>query len=209
MIKNTLLTFSLVILLVDSLNARENPFIPTQTYNEEKNMLLSPVVKEEETRTLDVVPADEPEEIIVTEEIKKDVIPIEEIVIEDKKIPLPTKKSINLKEIEKAFLKEAEYNLLTFVKLNILDDLFTVTTKYKLFKYFRVSKENKIVLDFFDPSKRVMFFTKHQTIDNHKYFKEIIMGNHPKKSFFRIVLIVKDSVHNYKINSRKATITRK
>ena len=187
MIRNSLFTVSLLMLLVSSLNARANPFVPTKEYNDEKNALLNPIVlqvenKDDGNRTVKIIHEDK-------EVIKK---PLEEIKITK---VVPVKKDEKPKEI-----KVYKYNLLSFVNINITDDIMNIKTKYKLIKNFVFKQENKLVFDF---AAKKRFYTKRETLSSHKDFKKIIIGAHPEYKYFRVVIVPKYKASNYKIIKKK------
>ena len=174
MIKNTLYTLSLSLLLITSLSARANPFIPTQEYMDAKNNLLYPQNIDDGDRTVKI--------------IHNEKKPLEEIIV--KKV-IPVKKTEKPKEI-----KTYKYNLLSFVNINIANDIMNIKTKYKLKKYFIFKQENKFVFDFVGKKR---FYTKRETLSSHKDFSRIIIGAHPEDYYFRVVVVPEYNSSEYKV----------
>ena len=186
MIKNSLIIISTLMLAVCLLNARANPFQPTQTYKEEKSALLkslnnSMINQKNDSRTIKLIPQDNPKNL-------------EEIIV--KKTVANSKK-----------IKTYKYNLLSFVKINIKNDIMNISTKYKLKKHFTIKEENKLVFDYIGKKR---FYTKRETLSSHKDFNKIIIGAHPRSCYFRVVIQTKSKVSNYKVHiNKKGLITIK
>ncbi len=211
MIKISSVTVSLLMLFVSSLEARLNPFEPTKTYLEEKEVLLNtpveikqePIVKKKKIEIpKDIIKKVEPI-VVKKEDITppvKEKKPAEEIILKEPiKIVVAdlntTKVVVKPREI-----KTYKYNLLSFVDMHITDDIMNIQTKYKLKQHFTLVEENKLVFDYIGKKR---FYTKRETLSSHKDFKKIIIGAHPEDYYFRIVIQTQEKVSKYKVTISK------
>ncbi len=196
---NNLLKAGLLIALVSTLSARSNPFVPTQTYIEEKESLVDPgeIIEpynpNDKGRTIKIMPEEEIKPIEKIEPIVEEIKPIEKIeeivfkeVIEDNNTSCVTAAP---KEI-----KIYKYNLIDFVNIDITEDIMNIQTKYKLKKQFVLEDEKKMVFDF---TSKKSFYTKRETLSTHKDFKKITIGAHPENKYFRVVIQVPDNLIEY------------
>ncbi len=231
----TIITLSLFAAI--SLQARENPFVPTNAYEEEKARIIeqnlldaqaaqeATYIKEMQKMMEDINPdgtlpknkakVQEPKEDIVTkDEVKKLIKKVEEKNAEK------TKKIVE-KEIEKVkqeqitkevvFVKpradvKAETKTikpLPYVEVIYTDDTISINTNYDMKKTFNLEKENKIIVDF-EATKK--FTTKKDMLDSEN-FKSIVIGNHEKKSFFRVVIKTSNKPSSYKMSKDDGLIT--
>lgn len=203
---NTIIKTSLLFLLVGNLSARDNPFIATKVFTQIQE---SSIIADEK-------PAIEPIRII---EIEEEIIPtikpvvIKPIQIEEPKLEevLITKTEIQdpiTKETVPVEIKSYKYNLLDFVKIDILSDIMSIDTKSKLITHFILKDENKIVFDFVGAQN---FYTKRESLSSHQDFKKLIVGAHPKYKYFRVVIQTSTDVKGYKTIVEKSgliTITK-
>ena len=192
MIKNSLVIIFTMFLGFTSLHARVNPFEPTQTFIEEKEALILSLAQVETVVKKEAEDANKTIEIasVVDKKLEKKpevMKPIEEIIIIKSKI-------------KPEVIKTYKYNLLSFVDLKIRKDIMSLSTKYKLKKYFKIKEENKLVFDFIAKKR---FFTQRETISTHKDFKKIVIGAHPEKKYFRVVIQTKEKLSKYNVNIDK------
>lgn len=225
--------------------ARENPFVATEAFEEEKNRLLERFAQEQEPKpeinilenvknvyvdesiqqtnniieeNKSVPPKEEPkiEPIIKTAESKIQkpqqqpkttpkpeqtiVQPEPTVVVE----PEPKQETIALvkptaevkKPVENIKLKdEAKYikTGLKFVTVKYYDNRIEISSPYKVFKKLNLEEEKKIVFDF---RADVNFFTKRLDL-NHKYFKQVAIGNHKSEGYFRVVVELKEPINKF------------
>ena len=205
MIINNLLKFSIAVVLVDTLSARENPFEETETYTEEKKVLTKKLefISMQPAQKLKIVSEDDANMIKVkdTDEVSvknnmltKNYPPAKEVILKEKKV---VKKQI--KETIKP---------LPFIDIKTNDKELVIHTKYKMKKHFNLEEENKIVIDY---TGKLHFYTKHNKLKLSPHFTNVSIGNHPKKSSFRVVIKTKDCPCKYKVSTNKAglvTISR-
>ena len=203
MMKNSILTIGLLVLLLNTLNARENPFIAVEnkaTQQPQMKLIGDPIEKPKA-------------KLVVTEKTIKEVSPksdlvllkkiVEEVLkdnkaIEEKKASIVKKKAIQKKKIRKKVVEII--NPIKSLKINIKKNTFTIKTKYKLKDYFILTDEKKIVIDF---TADINFYTYNHNVKLLSTFKKVTLGNHPENSYFRVVIITKDLASNYKLNIKE------
>lgn len=78
--------------------------------------------------------------------------------------------------------------ILPFLSIEYTDNSLDIHTKYKVFKKLYLPLENKLIIDFYGD---VTFYTKRHDLQAAN-FKKIILGNHKKEKFFRVVLVTKN-----------------
>ena len=138
-----------LVLFMSTLIARENPFIPTQAFLDEKAAIIEQ--KEQE---------------------------------------------INPKIL-------LEYKAHDFISIKIYDNHLKINTpNNKLFRHFKLLNENKIVLDFKKSNK---FLTSTKVI-NQGNISKIIIGDHPEKDFFRVVILINKDLSIYNLEYQKSNI---
>lgn len=79
-------------------------------------------------------------------------------------------------------------DILPFLSIEYTDNSLDIHTKYKVFKKSYLPLENKLIIDFYGD---VTFYTKRHDLQADN-FKRIILGNHKKEKFFRVVLVTKN-----------------
>lgn len=166
------------LLLTSMLLARENPFQPTQTYIESKNILLQEVKNNENTYSNE-------DNLLVSDETQYNEI--QEDTIETKQ---------NTQFLVKDGCKENyEFRLVDFIHISIDIDQITIQIdkKYPLINQDIHKDIQKFVFDF---KSNTSFYTKREPICNN-YFENISVGSHDKKGFFRIALKTSLDINNY------------
>lgn len=237
--------------------ARENPFVPTQEFEEEKNRLLERFLDKQD---LDIIKNDSKvyidESIVKKEETKikptptppKKVESVKEepkiqpkvaqtiqktaesksAIVEEKippKEPSQEKIALVKPQVES---KEAKENVtlksepkiqkesapsskniktgLKFLNISYTDNkVEIISSKYKVSKKLDIEAENKIVFDF---RAETNFKTKRFDLD-HKYFKQIAIGNHESEGFFRVVVELKEPISKFESTYSDEKVTVK
>ena len=205
MIKRFLITISMLMFLKISLISRENPFEPTKTYLEEKKELKLALEKENnKTKAIKSIMKQE----IVS---KKPTMTKQEIV--SKPVTISTIKQITIKLMEEIIVQKQKktkiykYHLLPFVDIHITNNIMSISTKYKLKKFFLLEEENKLVFDYVGKNR---FYTKREILSSHKDFNKVIIGAHPEDYYFRVVIVPAYNNSKYKvINNENGLITIK
>ncbi len=177
----SLLTYSLILLISTlTLNARENPFIPTQSYVDKKAEMVDESYIYEVTSQRD-------------DHMAKAMMksPKESMMMAD-----------NMES--EMMLANGRHNILPHIVLNISDETFTIMTKSQLLKKFDLNYKGtkKIVFDF-KSSKG--FYTKRANLGAYN-FKNLIIGAHPMDGFYRIAISVEDIPSNYDVMYEENTI---
>ena len=151
----------LLLIITSQTFARENPFSPTNSYNEEYARIIE----------------------------KKEVL---QEKLEEEKLQNELKNSFITNEI------------LPFVGITYNDTNLIINTDYTVLKKFTINKEKKIIIDY--KAKKKDFYTKKSNLDS-KNFKQISIGNHKKKNFFRVVIEVSEDIKAYNIDKQDSLIT--
>jgi len=94
-------------------------------------------------------------------------------------------------------------DILPFVNITYSNDKMEVSSKYEVFRKFTIEKSNKIVLDYHGST---FFQTKKQASDT-EYFEKVIVGNHIKEKYFRVVIVLKQKPGKYKVTYTDNLVT--
>jgi len=160
---------TLLIFIALSLFSRENPFEPTQEYNDKKNQLL------EQQKTT-----------IVKDEIK------ETEVIEVNQTNETISKIITLKDGCKNSYK---FTPLDFMEITLIKDKIrlVVDKKYPMINQDIHSDIKKFVFDF---KSKKSFYTIKESLCNN-YFKSFSVGSHFKRGYLRVVIETTKQLDQY------------
>jgi len=177
-----------------ALLARINPFEPVVKSEVIIPQQIEPIQIEEKITNLDdgnrtvQIRSAEVEKTIQ----KEKVIVEKECITEDKNITV-VEPIVKLKEPVQ--LVEKVYKPLPFLTLDLKKDQLQIDSreKYKIIKYFTIPDEKKIVIDF---SGYVKHYTKKDTFISQE-FDSFVIGNHPDKKFFRVVITTKKHPDEY------------
>lgn len=133
-------------------------------------------------------------------------------VLEDKKQKISLENAmteLNEEKIEVEVPKRMDVvvqesiDILPFVNITYSNDKMEVSSKYEVFRKFTIDKSNKIVLDY---HASIFFYTKKQISDT-EYFEKVIVGNHKKEKYFRVVIVLKDKPNKYKVTYTDNLVT--
>lgn len=197
-----ILTFVFIMVLGINLSARMNPFEATDTFNEKKEAYIHNERKKQaqeikilEDQRLAQLALIEKEDALRAEEEKKAAL------MKQKKL-----EKLKKKEIQKKPTYTEVFDLLSFAKIEIIDDTLyiKVDTKYKLVNQDILEKSNKFLFDF---SGDLSFYTVRGEI-KHKDFKSFAIGTHQEKKFFRVVIEPTNKILKYKehIDAKKGIV---
>jgi len=252
--------FLLFIFIVMSY-ARENPFVPTREFEEEKSRLFEKfldkqdldiikndsnvyidesISKKEETKVPAIVtPSTHTKKAESAKEEPKKVQPkigqniqkteeAKSVVVEEKPLPkepesekialvkpsdmpktakevIPLKDDAKTQKEAKVASKSIKTGL-KFLSISYTDNkIDVISSKYKVFKKLDIEDENKIVFDF---RANTNFKTRRFDLD-HKYFKQIAVGNHESEGFFRVVVELKEPINKFESTYSDANVTVK
>lgn len=93
--------------------------------------------------------------------------------------------------------------LLPFLSIEYTDTSIDINTKYKVFKKLYLPKDNKLIIDFY---AEVKFLTKRTGLESDN-FKKIVVGNHEKEKYFRVVLVTKNAPSKYELTYNQDLVT--
>jgi hypothetical protein len=199
------------ILLSLDLCARENPFEPTDTFIEiQKQYIITQENQEiERKRIEDEQIAEKLEQDLIenrlVEEKAKELLIVQNRLEEEKLEQEKIKQQLLKKIIEEKIIEEKleqekniKYDVLSFLNVITTTNTLTINVdeKYKLKNQIINHKNHKFVFDF---NGKIDMYTKRVKLE-HPYFKSITIGSHIKDNFFRVVVVLKDTISNYEEN---------
>ncbi len=206
-----------LVFLCTALLARENPFEPTNAYEEETARMIEineveedyDVEFQQEQQYVNEVyekmnkPEKEPEvktskpsNTVTKDEVKKMI----------KKAQKEAKPKVIIKEIIKEPEQQVVYvkprldvtlqkEILPFVKIEFDDEKIDIYSKYKVSKKITLPGKKKIVLDYMAKEN---FYTVRKKLESTN-FPKIIVGNHKKDKFFRVVIELANMPESYEV----------
>ncbi len=198
--------FILTLLVIGTpyLSARENPFEPTKTYEEELARMMEieedypaefqekdPSQYEQMSPVVEETPKVEP---------KKEVTPAPKVVTKPK---VPDENLVYVPLREKMFTKQAVISVLPGVEVSFEGKKLEIKSKYEVFQKFDLNDENKIILDF---RATTSFYTIRKDL-NSQYFTKLVVGNHKEEKFFRVALQLPASPKDYKVTYNDDIVT--
>lgn len=227
----TVFYFLISFLLVVGLNARENPFEPTDTYKEKQieylkelelekqreQKLQEEMEKQEQAmlqreKELEDLETKKQDELRRIEELKAQRAMLEKQQ-EQKLLEMKKQEEQKLLEIKKKKMAQKnKYNVLPFVHIDTTEDTLTlyVDTKFKLINQDILKDRKKMLYDF---KGYTSFYTIKKALDKSPAFKNFVVGTHKAKGFFRVVVELTDDPSNYieNVNTHegKVTITKR
>ena len=198
--------------------ARANPFEATDTFEIQRQQVLQERLDEKakqkqlKQEVLEQKQAQEEylklkqaqEERLKQEQAKQEIL--RQQLAEQKRQNLVKKE--RLEKISKSKCKtDFTLNILPFVTINSDSNNFQLKIKkpYKLINQDINRKKRKFIFDF---AGHASFYTKRKTMC-HPYFESLTIGTHLKKNFFRVVIVVRENILNYKetIDANNGTIS--
>ncbi len=222
----------LILLLIfsTSIIARENPFSPTNAYEEEAARMIEineteedyDVEFQQEQQYVNNIyekmnnPNEEKVDSTKADKTKLTEEKVQKMIKEAQKKSAP--KVIIKKIIEKpvepqqvVYVKPridvvAQRELLPFVKLEYDNEKIDIYSKYKVTKKITLPNKKKIVLDY---NAKEDFYTIREDLKSTN-FPKIAVGNHKKDKFFRVVVELADIPENYEVtyDNNKVTIVK-
>jgi FKBP-type peptidyl-prolyl cis-trans isomerase len=215
-----LLCIPLIVIATQSLNARENPFEPTKSYQDEVARMME--IEEDYPVEFQKKSANEYEqfhenELTIQEEApKKEEAKEETAKKEEKKeeksakkekaapkVVVPNENLVYVPLREQTYTKKAVIALIPGVEVEFEGRTLHIKSKYEVFQKFDLNDENKIILDF---RAQTSFYTIRKEL-NSQYFNKLVVGNHKEDKFFRIVLELPASPKDYKVTYNDNLVT--
>ena len=216
--------FTLLLILSTSLMARENPFAPTNAYEEEAARIVEMNEAEED---YDVEFQQEQQYVntmyekmnkVEDVEPKKKVTPKVKPALTEEKVKKMIKKAQKETEaktktiVKKVIVTEpkelqqvvyvkprldvvSEKEILPFVKIEYDNEKIDIFSQYKVTKKITLPGKKKIILDY---TAKENFYTKRENLDSTS-FPKITVGNHKKEKFFRVVVELSEMPENYEV----------
>lgn len=216
--------FTLLLVLATGLIARENPFEPTNAYEEEAARMIEineverdydvefqqeqqyiksvyeKMNKPEEPKVEAPKPMMEEKPALTEEKVKK-LIKEAQKQSEAKTKKIVEKAVEQPKEVQQVvYVKPRldvsyEKELLPFLRLSYDNDKMDIYSRYKITKKITLPGQNKIVLDY---ASNENFYTKREELQSTN-FPKIAVGNHKEEKFFRVVVELASAPENYQV----------
>ena len=219
--------FLILAFMVNLLFSRDNPFVPTQTFVDEKESILEtkniiPIKQNqniEKVEVLDIAKKDTKEDL--NADISKDIM-VHSKAIKERKSRKIIKPVITMITNNKSTDKIDTNNIdntpnvnssklikhtkpFPYLEVFEYEDSLVISSKYKILKKFMIYKPYKIAVDF-----QALVPEKSSVVRlNNSLFEKFVFGNHPKKGFFRIVMYPKENPYHYERTYTDYTITMK
>jgi hypothetical protein len=212
----------LLVFISSILFSRDNPFVPTQTFVDEKESIL-------ETKSTPTIASNTNiKKKQITNQINidtnADVNTEKDIMVSANKIkirkpkviskPINIKKNILPKNIKNDNINEEiisdEKTLINHIKpfpyLEVFEykNSIVIKSQYKIIKKFMLYKPYKIAIDF-----KANVPEQSKVVRLKSLFDKFVFGNHPKSGFFRIVMYPKENPYHYERIYTDYTITIK
>lgn len=213
-----LLCIPLIVIATQSLNARENPFEPTKSYQDEVARMMEieedyPV--EFQKKGDEAYEQFNENELTIEEESPKQASkedkkpepkkeePSKEVAKKELKVVVPNENLVYVPLREQTYTKKAVIALIPGVEVEFEGKTLEIKSKYEVFQKFDLNDENKIILDF---RAQTSFYTIRKEL-NSQYFSKLVVGNHKEDKFFRIVLQLPASPKDYKVTYNEDLVT--
>ncbi len=199
------LILTLLVIGTPNLSARENPFEPTKTYEEELSRMME-IEEDYPAEFQEKDPSDYEQMSPVVQEVAPKVEPKKEVVVKPKEVSKPKVPDENLVYVplrEKMFTKQAVISILPGVEVSFEGKKLEIKSKYEVFQKFDLNDENKIILDF---RATTSFYTIRKDL-NSQYFTKLVVGNHKEDKFFRVALQLPASPKDYKVTYDDDVVT--
>jgi len=161
------------------------------TQVKKKMIVVPPAPSEDKRMSLDSNKKEVLEEIKPTISLENAMTELSEEKIE---VQVPKRKDVVIEE---------SIQILPFVTVTYTNDKMEIDSKYEVFRKFIIEKSNKIVLDY---HAKTFFLTKKQ-ITQTEYFDRVVVGNHLKEKYFRVVLVLKQNPNKYKVTYTDNLVT--
>lgn len=210
--------FTLLVVLSVSLIARENPFEPTNAYEEEAARMIEINEVEEdydvefqqeqqyvnemyEKMNKPKPEVVEPKKPTLTEDKVKKMIKdaqkeqkpktiIKKVIVEK---PAPKPQQVVYVKPRLDVVNEKE--LLPFLKVEYDNEKIDIISKYKVTKKITLPGKKKIVLDY---NAKENFYTVREKLESTS-FPKVAIGNHKKDKYFRVVIELAEFPSNYEV----------
>lgn len=204
--------FVFISLLAINLNARMNPFEPTDTFYEQQQEYLKKQKEEkqkqielEKQRKLAILAEQEAEE--KAEQLRLQKEHEAQLAKQRKLQEAKAAQMIQVVKKKKVIaVPKDSYKILPFVHIKVSEKELEVfiDKRYKLINQDILKDQNKFLFDF---RATESFYTVRKTLSS-KDFKSFAVGTHMEKNFFRVVVELTDNVSKYKeyINSNNSYI---
>ena len=207
-------TFSFLVtllILVSQVDARENPFVPTKTFQDEMQRMIEIDPNQEFMENKDFqyeyssqkhkskrpkakTAAQIKAEMNAKNAKREKALALKMEALKKAKEEIKKNPLIYVKLRDDIVIDE-KIDVLPFIDIEYTNSELKIHSKYKVFKKFYLEKGNKLILDF---RADTSFYTKHYVLESNA-FKKFSVGNHKEDRFFRVVVLLNDSNNKYNV----------
>jgi hypothetical protein len=209
----------LLVFISSILFSRDNPFVPTQTFVDEKESILetkltptiAPNTNIKKKQISNQFNINTEKDIMISANKIKTRKPkvISKPIKSNKNIENILQKSVNSDNINEEIISNNE-TLINHIKPFPYIEVFeyknsiVIKSQYKIIKKFMLYKPYKIAIDF-----KANVPEQSKVVRLKSLFDKFVFGNHPKSGFFRIVMYPKENPYHYERIYTDYTITMK
>jgi hypothetical protein len=209
----------LLVFISSILFSRDNPFVPTQTFVDEKESILetkptptiAPNTNIKKKQISNQFNINTEKDIMISANKIKTRKPkvISKPIKSNKNIENILQKSVNSDYINEEIISNNE-TLINHIKPFPYIEVFeyknsiVIKSQYKIIKKFMLYKPYKIAIDF-----KANVPEQSKVVRLKSLFDKFVFGNHPKSGFFRIVMYPKENPYHYERIYTDYTITMK
>ncbi|MFA7083405.1 MAG: AMIN domain-containing protein [Arcobacteraceae bacterium] len=197
------LILTLLVISTPNLSARDNPFEPTKTYDEELARMME--IEEDFPAEFQEKDPSQYEQMspVVVETPK---VEPKKVVVKPKEKAKPKVPDANLVYVplrDQMHTKQAVIAILPGVEVSFEGKKLEIKSKYEVFQKFDLNEENKMILDF---RATTSFYTIRKDL-NSQYFTKLVVGNHKEEKFFRVAIQLPASPKDYKVTYNDDVVT--
>lgn len=193
----------LITFFSSSLTARENPFEPTDTYEQKQQEYIAQIEAEQKAKQQEIETARMQEQLLLEREKELEELELQKQQELQKITELQEKRKILQEDTPKIILTQKavvenveNFKVLPFVTIQTTDDslMIIVDKKFPLMNQDILKKEKKFLFDF---KGNTSFYTIRKKLENMN-FKAYAIGTHKDKGFFRVVIDLSNETAQYK-----------
>ena len=208
----------LLVFISSILFSRDNPFVPTQTFVDEKESILETKPTPTIAPNTNIKKKQITNQINIDTDTDTDVNTEKDIMVSANKIKirktkviskpikniLPKNDNINEKIISNNETLINHIKPFPYIEVFEYENSIVIKSQYKIIKKFMLYKPYKIAIDF-----KANVPEQSKVVRLKSLFEKFVFGNHPKSGFFRIVMYPKENPYHYERIYTDYTITMK
>jgi hypothetical protein len=179
-------------LIVVALIARDNPFVPTQTFVHEKQSILENTSKTKNIQNKNNFTNSPTTNNDILSNDTSQTLGSDDSRQSEYNMPVNRdNENFNTTDIDDILVKESQP--LPFLNIKEYEKSIVISSKHKIIKKFMILNPYKIAIDF-----KGKVIPNSRTIKLNSLFSKLVYGNHPQKGYYRIVLYSNIDPRKYK-----------